>query len=108
MYWILLIIGVGIFWHFAMRKTGKLDFWKSANAHADEAFDMFNQEDCWRVFYEKPQQGYKSELPEGDWDGPFIFVVPRLGNQRITIFGNSPEYQKTQQRFLEERKTQSG
>ena len=100
MQWVLLVVILIVIYHFVIRKSGRLDFWKLASKHADDAFEMFQLQDCWRVFLEKPEAGYKSELPPGEWDGPFIFVVPKLGGRRIMVYGKSPEYQKAQQKFM--------
>ena len=104
MRWVLLTTILIILYYFAILKPGRFDFWKVAGGHPDEVFEMFQQHDCWCVFVEKPQGGYKSELPDGEWDGPFKLAVPKLGGQIITVYGKVPDYKKAQQVFMNKRK----
>lgn len=101
MQWILLVVILIVVYYLVILKPGRLDFWKVASKHPDDVFEMFQQQDCWSVFLEKPEGGYKSELPPGEWDGPFMFVVPKLGGKRIIVYGKVPEYQKAQQEFTD-------
>ena len=89
-----------VVYYFVILKHGRLDFWKIARKYPDDVFDMFQEQDCWRVFLEKPEGGYKSELPHGDWDGPFKLAVPKLGGRVITVYGKAPDYEKVQQEFI--------
>lgn len=45
--------------------------------------------------------GYRSELPDGEWDVPFKLVVPKLGGRLNTVYGKVPDYEKAQQQFIE-------
>ena len=104
MQWVLLVVAIIVVFYFLILKPGRLDFWKIAKKRPDDVYDMFQKQDYWHIFLEKPQGGYKSELPPGEWDGPFWLVVPSLGGTRITIYGKSPEYEKAQQEFVDSTK----
>ncbi len=101
MEWIKWIVGLIIivylirrFWAF-----GRIDFWKVAHKNGDLAYDFFKENDCWIVFEERPIEGYREELPPGEWDGPFIHVVPKL-NRRVRLYGKVGEYEKSEDEFL--------
>ena len=55
MQWVLLAIIVIVAYYFVILKPGRLDFWKVASRHPDEALEMFQQQGCWNVFMEKPE-----------------------------------------------------
>ena len=101
MQWVLLVIILIVAYYFVILKPGRLDFWKVASKHPDAVFEMFQQHDCWHVFVDKPEDGYKSELADGEWDGPFKLAIPSLGSRLVTVYGKVPEYEKTQQEFMD-------
>jgi len=47
----------------------------------------------------KPPDGYRANLPSGEWDGPFKLHVPSR-NKFVTIYGQSPEYDIAQENFM--------
>lgn len=100
MLWVLLAVTLVVAYYFVILKPGRLDFWKVASNFPDDVFEMFQNQDCWYVFLEKPEDGYKSELPPGEWDGPFKLAVPRLGGRLITVYGKVPQYEKAQREFM--------
>lgn len=104
MQWIFLVVALVVIYYFVILKPGRLDFWKLASKYPDHAFDLFQQQDCWHVFLEKPESGYKSEILSGEWDGPFMLAIPKLGDKVITVYGKIPEYQKSQQEFIDSMK----
>ncbi len=104
MQWVLLVVALVVVYYFVILRPGRLDFWKVARKCPGDVFEMFQRQDCWHVFFEKPQSGYKSELPPGEWDGPFMLAVPQLQGKRITVYGKLPEYQKAQQEFMDRMK----
>lgn len=108
MQWVLLVIVAFVAYYFIFLKPGRLDFWKSAGKHPNEAFEMFQREECWHVFIDKPEGGYKSELPKGEWDGPFKMAIPMLGGKLITVFGKVPEYLEAQKEFMDKIQESSG
>ena len=59
----------------------------------------FMDNDAFVVFEDKPTDGYKANLPSGEWDGPFKLHVPSI-NKFVTIYGRSPEYQTAQENFM--------
>ncbi len=104
MQWIVLVVILAVAYYFVILKPGRLDFWKVAGKHPDDVFEMFQKQDRWHVFFEKPGGGYKSALPPGEWDGPFMLAIPKLGGRRITVYGKVPEYEKAQQDFMDSMK----
>ena len=88
---ILLVIAITIWWIFF--KEGNLNFWKTAAEHADEAYLIFQQEDCW--FIDKIPE----DVPRSKVDGPFRHYVPSLGRP-VKIYGLSGAYEDSPDRFL--------
>lgn len=105
MQWVVIAIVLLLATYFIIFRQGRFDFWKVAGKHADDAFEMFQQQDCWHVFVEKPMGGYRGELPDGEWDGPFKLAIPKLGNRLITVFGKVPDYEDAQQQFIDKLKS---
>jgi len=81
-------------------RSGNLDFWKVANQNANEAYDLFIHDDCWVVVHPKET---KPNLK--GYTGPFKFVVPKLGNKTITVYGNSDSFEESQKAFLNKYKS---
>jgi len=100
MQWIILIVVLVMLYYFVILRPGRLDFWKLAAKQPDRAFEFFQQRDCWKVFIDRLEGGYKDALPPGEWDGPFRLTVPQLGGKIITIYGRIPEYETAQQEFI--------
>ena len=100
MIWIFAVIGLIVAWYIIMRKRGGMDFWKVASKYPYAAHEMFQRQDCWYVFTEKPEGGYRASLPPGEWAGPFKLFLPMSGNRPVTIFGKVPEYEETQKEFV--------
>jgi len=96
MIWIIAIVILGVLIYFIfLKKQGNLDFWKLANEHRDEAYELFKNDDCWIIIEDNQQK------PTGDvWDGPFMHKVPMLGNKMITVYGKSPDYLNSQNKFI--------
>jgi hypothetical protein len=101
MQWIVIAVILIVAYYFVILKPGRLDFWKVASNHPDDVYEMFQQQDCWLVFVEKPEGGYKNELPDGEWDGPFNLAIPKLGGRLITVYGRVPDYEAAQQQFMD-------
>lgn len=104
--WILTILALIVAWHLFMRKYGALGFWKVARKYPYAAHEMFQDQDCWHVFTEEREGGWRASLQPGDWAGPFKLVFPMTGNRPLTIFGKVPEYEEAQKEFVR-RMTQS-
>ena len=75
---------------------GGFNFWKLARNHPDQIFSILNDDPAWKIFLSKPPGGYRSNLSEGEWHGPFKLYVPSVGST-VTIFGNDPEYLESQE-----------
>jgi hypothetical protein len=102
MKWVVGIAILLIICYLSLKRRGSLDFWKIVAKYPDYAYDFFQMGDCWLIFNEKPATGYKSEFPDGEWDGPFLLRVPKLGGRMVTVFGRVPDYQLAQEQFLRE------
>ncbi len=85
-----------LFWFF--KKPGNIDFWKIAGSNSEAAYLFFMENDNFFVFEDKPQNGYRAHLPEGNWDGPFKLRVPSRGIT-FTIYGRNPGYIEAQNEF---------
>jgi hypothetical protein len=96
---IVLIAGAAIYWFFILR-PGRLDFWRIVAKHPDAAYEHFKSDHCWRVFEEQLPENYRSLVPRSEWVGPFQFIVPKLGNKTMYIFGKHPTFEKSQNEFL--------
>lgn len=85
-----------------MRKQGGLSFWKVASKYPYATLDMFEKQDCWHMFNEEPEGGYRASLPPGEWAGPFKLFLPMAGNRPVIIFGKVPEYEEAQKEFVKQ------
>ena len=86
-----------IFW-FVFMKKGNIDFWKIASRYPEEAYSFFMENENFLVFDEKPQNGYRNHLPQGNWNGPFKLYVPSKG-VTVTIYGRYPGFIDAQNEF---------
>lgn len=99
MKWLVIIVVAGfLYYRFVLVKGGNLNFWKVAKANPEEAYSFFTGDDSFVVFDSKPPDGYRANLPSGEWDGPFRLHVPSR-NKFVTIYGRAPEYQIAQEDF---------
>jgi len=94
-----MLIIVIVYFIFSTLKFGNVKFWKAAKDNPDEAFLFINMDENFFVFSRKPDSGYRANLPEGDWVGPFKLHVPSC-RQTFTIYGKSPGYVDSQKKFL--------
>jgi len=93
------VVGLALYWFFILR-PGRLDFWKVAAKHPDAAYDHFKSDATWIVFEGALPQGYRAHLPRSEWVGPFMLIVPKLGNQTVRVFGKSDGLERSQNEFL--------
>lgn len=100
MAWILIPLALIVAWYLFTRKHGGLDFWKVVSKYPYAAYAMFQEQDCWRVFTEKPEGGYQASLPPGEWVGPFKLLLPMSGSTPVIIFGRVPDYEASQKDFV--------
>lgn len=94
-----LIAGVAIYWFFILR-PGRLDFWRVVAKHPEAAYEHFKSDHCWMIFEGQLPENYRSLVPRSEWVGPFQFIVPKLGNKTMYIFGKHPTFEKSQNDFL--------
>ena len=96
---VIAVIAGFLYYRFILVKHGNLKFWKFVNAHPEEAYSFFMDNDAFVIFDNKPIDGYKANLPSGDWDGPFKIYVPSK-YKVVTIYGRHPEFQIAQKDFM--------
>ena len=100
MEWIVLIAIAGyLYYRFVIVKSGNLNFWKVVNRHPEKAYAFFQSNNSFVVFNGEPSGGYRANLPEDEWDGPFRLYVPSQG-RFVIIYGQVPEYQIAQEHFI--------
>ena len=100
MKWIIIIIVVGfLFYKFVLVKHGNLKFWKFAKNYPEDVYSFFTSNENFVIFDSKPPDGYRANLPSGEWDGLFRLYVPSK-NTFVTIFDRVPEYQIAQDKFM--------
>jgi hypothetical protein len=93
------IILIFLYWLFFIRPR-RVDFWKTAGRHPDEAYDFFTSRQCWKVFVGSLPVDYHNIVPKEEWAGPYRLTIPRLGNRIIYVFGKIPEFEQSQLEFL--------
>ena len=101
MNWLIGLIIVGFLYWLLILRPGRLDFWKVAARYPDAAYEHFLSASCWKVFKDDLPENYRSVVPKQDWVGPFKLYVPALGGKQIVVFGKHPEYEQSQNIFLE-------
>ena len=100
MKWLIIIVVAGfLYYRFVLVKHGNLNFWKLAKNHPEDAYSFFTGDDSFVIFDSKPPDGFRANLPSGEWDGPFRLHIPSR-NKFVTIFGRAPEYQIAQEEFM--------
>lgn len=86
-----------LLWWFALRRRPP-DFWQLAARYPDKAYQWFSDHDDWIVL--DPDAG-KLAIPDGrEFDGPFLFWVPRLGGRRVAVYGRRSAMRESQRAFL--------
>lgn len=101
MEWVVGIAGVIFVYWLIVLRPGRLDFWKVAAQNSDLAYEHFLSSSCWKVFGAELPQDYRQIVPEAEWAGPFSLLVPKLGGARISVFGKHPDYERSQNEFLQ-------
>lgn len=101
MNWLIGMVVVAFLYWFFILRPGRLDFWKVAAQNSDAAYDHFVSASCWKVFEDGLPENYRSIVPTSDWVGPFRLLIPKLGGKQIVVFGKHPEYEQSQNIFLQ-------
>ncbi len=96
---LIVICAVAVLWYFLYR-AGNPGFWKVAAKYPDEAYDWFMSEDCWIVVDPESPSSQKPE-PRGEFTGPFVLWVPKLGDRRVAVYGRHDRIEESQRRFTE-------
>lgn len=94
-----IIIGGSLYWFFVLR-PGRLDFWRVAARHPDDAYEYFRSDCGWRIFDNNLPEDFRSIVPPSDWVGPFRLMVPKLDNKTVYIFGKTCTLESSQNDFL--------
>ena len=86
-----------LLWWFVLRRRPP-DFWQLAARYPDKAYQWFSDHDDWVVL--DPDAG-KLSVPDGrEFDGPYLFWVPKLGGRRVAVYGRRSAMQESQRAFL--------
>lgn len=94
-----LVVGLALYWFFILR-PGRIDFWKVAAQYPDAAYEHFKADATWIVFEGPLPNEYRTHVPRSQWVGPFMLVVPKLGNKTIRVFGKNASLEQSQNEFL--------
>jgi hypothetical protein len=87
----------GLIWWFLLRRRPP-DFWQLAARYPDKAYDWFTDHDDWVVV--DPDEGKVAVPNEREFEGPFLFWVPRLGGRRVAVYGRRTAMSESQRAFL--------
>ena len=93
----LALVVSALIWWFLLRRRPP-DFWGLAARYPDKAYDWFTDHDDWVVV--DPDVGKVSVPDEEEFDGPFLFWVPRLGGRRVAVYGRRATMAESQRAFL--------
>ena len=86
-----------LLWWFVLRRRPP-DFWRLAARYPDKAYQWFTDHDDWIVL--DPDAG-RLAVPDGrEFDGPYLFWVPKLGGRRVAVYGRRSAMQESQRAFL--------
>lgn len=108
MLWIVVTAVVIVGWYLHVRKRGNLVFWKLARRYPYAVRQIFEECECWKVFRERPEEGFRAALPPGEWAGPFKLVLRMEGDRPVAIFGKVPDYETSQREFVGRMKSPGG
>lgn len=97
----IIIVAGGLVCWTMVRRRGQLAFWNRALRHPDVAYEFFKSSDVWQVFDTGLPADFRRYVPAGDWVGPFQMYVPKLGNQKVFVFGRKDRFRESQQALLE-------
>ncbi len=93
----LALVASVLLWWFVLRRRPP-DFWRLAARYPDKAYQWFTDHDDWLVL--DPDAG-KIAVPDGrEFDGPYLFWVPKLGGRRVAVYGRRSAMQESQRAFL--------
>jgi len=93
----LALVVSALIWWFLLRRRPP-DFWQLAARYPDKAYDWFLDHDDWVVV--DPDGGRHAVPDDREFDGPFLFWVPRLGGRRVAVFGRRSTMAESQRAFL--------
>lgn len=96
----IIIAAGGTAWWVMRRRGGQIAFWNRALRHADVSYDFFESNDVWRVFVAGLPADFREQVPADEWVGPFPMYVPKLGNQKVLVFGRKDAFRQSQQALL--------
>lgn len=85
-----------IWWAFFRRP--RPDFWRLAARYPDKAYDWFVGHDEWIVV--DPDAGKAGRPDEREFEGPFLFWVPKLGGRRVAVYVRRRGLEESQRAFL--------
>ena len=94
---LVLVGGSVLLWWFFLRRRPP-DFWKLAARYPDKAYDWFQDHEEWWVV--DPEGGPQPTPNAGEWEGPFIFWVPKIGGRSVMVYGKKGLMEESQCSFL--------
>lgn len=94
---LVLVGGSVLLWWFFLRRRPP-DFWALAARYPDKAYDWFEDHEEWWVV--DPGAGPQPKPDPKDYDGPFIFWVPKLGGRSVMVYGKKGLMEESQRSFL--------
>jgi len=92
MFYIFIIILVGIFFYVVIVKNGNLSFWKKAAKKPDFVYEYLLKDDAWVI-----DDGIL-KVDKSKFDGPFFLYVPSIG-KTIKLYGEVGKYEDSQKRI---------
>lgn len=93
---ITLVGSVGVWWLFIRRPPP--DFWRLAARYPDKAYDWFQDHGEWIVADYGVEKQPRPDTAE--FEGPFLFWVPKLGGRRVAVYGRRGKMRESQRAFL--------
>ena len=94
---LVLVGGSVLLWWFFLRRRPP-DFWKLAARYPDKAYDWFQDHEEWWVV--DPEGGPQPKPDAEEWEGPFIFWVPKIGGRSVMVYGKKGSMDESQRSFL--------
>jgi hypothetical protein len=94
---LVLVGGSILLWWFFLRRRPP-DFWKLAARYPDKAYDwLVDHEEWWVV---DPKGGPQPTPDPEEYEGPFIFWVPKIGGRSVMVYGKKGSMEESQRSFL--------
>ena len=103
MTWLSILVAVAAVVNAMLMRSGNSSFWRLVRSHPDYARQWFENDPCWKVFYQEPPGGYRSAAPRAEWAGPFrVILLDRATRTSAdaVVFGRAKDYELSQEKFI--------